>query len=270
MRFFTGLFKPKKPVPGTDFAGIVESVGKDISLFKAGDRIFGFDDGGISSKAEYLTISEDRAIGIIPSNVSYTEAAASMEGAHYAYNFINKVKIEQGQRILVNGASGAIGSAMVQLLKYMGINVTAVCDTDRMDMVKSLGADRVMDYTKMDFTKTGEHYHYVFDAAGKSSFGKCKALLEKGGAYISSELGEYSQNPFLALLTPMTGDKTVKFPFPSNIKRSLILVKKLLEEGKFKPVIDRTYPLEKIAEAYQYVEKGNKTGNVLIVTDGQV
>lgn len=269
MRFFTGLLQPEKPVPGTDFAGIVESVGKDVSLYKAGDRVFGFDDGGVNSKAEYMTLSEDKAIGIIPGQKSFEEAAACMEGAHYAYNFINKVKLEKGQRILVNGASGAIGSAMVQLLKYEGAVVTAVCDTRRIDMVNNLGADLVIDYSKVDFSKTGDKYHLIFDASGKSSFGICKPLLEKGGAYISSELGKHSQNPFLALLTPLTGDKTVKFPLPTNIKRSLAWVKKLLEEEHFKPVIDRTYPLEKIAEAYQYVEKGDKTGNVLIVMQGQ-
>jgi NADPH:quinone reductase-like Zn-dependent oxidoreductase len=189
MRFFTGLLKPKKPILGTDFAGKIEAVGKDVTSLKVGDKVFGFNDSGLSSHAEYMTISEDKGITIIPSKTTYEEAAASMEGAHSAYNIINKVNLKTGQKVLVNGASGAIGSAAVQLLKYFGANVTAVCNTKNLELVKSIGADTAIDYTKENFTKSPEKYNYIFDTVGKSSFAKCKPLLEPGGVYISSELG---------------------------------------------------------------------------------
>jgi NADPH:quinone reductase-like Zn-dependent oxidoreductase len=264
MRFITGLFKPKNPILGTDFAGEIEAVGNQITKFKTGDKVFGFDDMGLGSHAQYMTISENNAIATIPENTSYAQAAASIEGAHYAYNFINKVEIKSGQKVMVNGATGAIGSAAVQLLKYLGAIVTAVCDGQNTELVKSIGADKVIDYTKMDFTKTNEKYHYVFDAVGKSSFLKCKPLLEAGGVYISSELGFMSQNLFLPLFTAIFGKKKVKFPFPNNRKRSVLLIKKLLQEGKFNSVIDKSYPMEKIAEAFRYAQSGQKIGNIII------
>jgi NADPH:quinone reductase-like Zn-dependent oxidoreductase len=264
MRFFTGMLKPKNPILGTDFAGEIEAAGNQVTKFKTGDKVFGFDDMGLGSHTQYMTISENNAIAIIPDNTTYSQAAASIEGAHYAYNFINKVEIKSGQKVLVNGATGAIGSAAVQLLKYFGAIVTAVCDGKDTGLVKSIGADKVIDYTKMDFTKTNEKYQYVFDAVGRSSFLKCKPLLEDGGVYISSELGFMSQNLYLPLFTAILGKKKVKFPFPTNRKRSVLLIKKLLQEGKFKAVIDRTYPMEKIAEAFRYVLSGQKIGNVII------
>jgi NADPH:quinone reductase-like Zn-dependent oxidoreductase len=264
MRFFTGLLRPKNPILGTDFAGQIEAIGKNVGSFKVGDRVFGFEDSGVSSHAAYMTLSEEKAIATLPDHISYEEAAASLEGAHYAYNFINKVDLQPGQRVLVNGATGAIGSAAVQLLKYYGAHVTAVCNTKNIELVKSIGADQAIDYTREDFTKIPATYQYVFDAVGKSTFAKCKPLLEPGGVYISSELGPMVQNPFLALITPMAGGKKVIFPIPSNCRRSVLLIKKLSEEGKFKVVIDRKYPLEAIAEAYWYVETGEKTGNVVI------
>ena len=267
MRFFTGLLKPNKPIAGTDFAGKIEAVGKDVTSLKVGDKVFGFNDSGLSSHAEYMTLSEDKAIATLPNNLTYEEAAASMEGAHYAYNMINKVNLKTGQKVLVNGATGAIGSAAVQLLKYYGANVAAVCNTKNMELVKSIGADVVIDYTKDDFTKSNETYHFVFDAVGKSSFAKCKPLLEPGGVYISSELGWMGQNLFLPLITPIIGNKKVIFPIPTNCRRSVLFIKKLIEEGKFKAVIDRKYSLEEIAEAYRYVEKGEKTGNVVITVE---
>ncbi|WPP51173.1 NAD(P)-dependent alcohol dehydrogenase [Catalinimonas niigatensis] len=264
MRFLTGLFRPSNPILGTDFAGKVEALGKDVLSFKVGDRVFGFDDSGISSHAQYMTFSEDNALATIPSSLSYEHAAASIEGAHYAYNFINKVDILPGQKVLVNGATGAIGSAAVQLLKYYGAQVTAVGNTKNISLMKSLGADQVMDYTKEDFTQTTEKYHYIFDSVGKSTFARCKPLLEIGGVYISSELGPYIQNPFLALITPFFGNQKVVFPIPTDKKKSVLLIKKLSEEGKFKAVIDKKYPLEDIADAFRYVETGQKTGNVVI------
>ena len=269
-RFYTGMFKPKKTIPGTEFAGKIEEIGKNVKSLKVGDKVFGFDDQGSGSHAQYMTISEDKAI-TIPKNITYEQAAASTEGAHYAYNFIKKVNIKSGQNVLVNGATGAIGSAAVQLLKYFDVNVTAVCDTKNIDLVKSLGANKVIDYTKEDFTKDEEKYNFVFDAVGKSSFAKCKPLLQSGGIYISSDLGYMAQNVFLPLITPiikpMIGNKKTVFPIPTDIRGSILLFKKLIEKGKFKAVIDRKYPFEQIIEAYKYVEKGQKKGNVVITVE---
>ncbi len=270
-RFFTGLFKPKKQIPGTEFAGKIEEIGNKITSFKIGDKVFGFDDQGSGPHAQYMTISEDKAITTIPKNITYEQAAASTEGAHYAYNFIKKSNLKSGQKVLVNGATGAIGSAAVQLLKYFNADVTAVCNTKNIELVKSLGASKVIDYTKEDFTKDEEKYNFVLDAVGKSSFAKCKPLLQSGGIYISSDLGYMAQNVFLPLITPiikpMIGNKKTVFPIPTDIRGSILLIKKLIEQGKFKAVIDRKYPLEQIIETYTYVEKGQKTGNVVITVE---
>ena len=270
-RLLTGLFKPKKQIPGTEFAGIIEGIGENVKSFKVGDKVFGFDDTGSGSQAQYLTISEDKGLTTMPENITYEQAAASTEGAHYAYNFIKKVNLKSGQKVLVNGATGAIGSAAVQLLKYFGVNVSAVCNTENIELVESLGADKVIDYTKEDFTKDEEKYDFVFDAVGKSSFAKCKPLLKPGGVYISSDLGYMAQNVFLPLITPiikpMIGNKKTVSPFPTDTRRSVLLIKKLIEQGKFKAVIDRKYPLEQIVEAYKYVEKGHKIGNVVITVE---
>ncbi len=271
MRFSLGLFKPKKQVLGTEFAGVIEELGKDVTAFQIGDRVFGFDDSGVY--AEYMSISSDKALTIIPEIFTFKQAAATIEGMHYAYNFINKVDLKKGNKVLVNGASGGIGTAAVQLLKYYEADITAVCNTKNIELVKSLGASRVIDYTKDDFTKDEDRYIFVFDTVGKSTFSKCKNILKPGGVYISSELGYMVQNLFYALITALFGSipgqskKKVKFPYPPNIMRSILLVKKLIEEGKFKSVIDRTYPLEQIAKAFRYVEKGEKTGNVVITLE---
>ncbi len=264
MRLVTGLIAPKKQIPGTDFSGEIEAIGKAVISFKVGDNVFGFDDEGLCSHAQYLVLAEDQGLTIIPENCSYEQAAASIEGAHYAYNFINKVKIENGPKILVNGATGAIGSAAVQLLKVFEVDVTAVCNSKNLELVKSLGADRVINYEEEDFTQQNQKYDYVFDTVGKSSFVKCKPLLNSGGVYISSELGWMYQNLFLVLVTRILGNKKVIFPVPTDIKGSVLLIKRLIVEGKFKAVIDRRYPLEEIADAYRYVETGQKTGNVVI------
>lgn len=270
MRIITGLFKPKKQIPGSEFAGEVEAVGKNVLSFKAGDRVFGFDDEGAMSQAQYLTITEDK-LAIIPENISYEQAAASSEGAHYAHNFINKVDLQKGQSVLVNGATGAIGSAAVQLLKYYDVSVTAVCAAKNVELVKSLGADKVIDYTTQDFTQDEQQYHYVFDTVGKSSFFKCWKLLRPGGVYISSDLGFLAQNMYLPFITPfiksILGGKKTAFPYPSNIKRTLLLIRKLIEKGKFTAVIDRKYTLEHVIDAYKYVKKGHKTGNVVITVE---
>ena len=267
IRFFTGLFRPGTKSTGTDFAGDVEATGKDVSKFKVGDRVWGFKDSGIGSHAQYTTISEDGNVISIPNGISYERAAASAEGAHYAYSFIKRSRIKAGQKVLVYGATGAIGSAAVQLLKYFGVYVTAVANTRNLDLVRSLGADKVVDYMTSDFTNDEEKYHYVFDAVGKSSFGKCKSLLQKRGVYLSSDLGPGNENIYLPLFTRWR-NKRVVFPFPISIKTSLIFLNELLEAKKFNPLIDRRYPLEKIVEAFTYVNSGQKTGNVLLTFDG--
>ncbi|MDY7395133.1 NAD(P)-dependent alcohol dehydrogenase [Aureibaculum sp. 2210JD6-5] len=264
IRFFTGLFKPSSQIPGTDFAGKIESVGKKVTSFKIGDNVWGFNDEGLSSQAEYLTIREDKAVTLIPKGVSYDAMVSCGEGAHYAYNFINKVNLTKDTKVLVNGATGAIGSSAVQLLKYYGVYVTAVGNTKNIDLIKSLGADKVFDYQKEDFTKDDEKYHFIFDAVGKSNFRECKHLLLPKGVYISSELGPNAENIYLPLTTKLFGNKRVIFPIPKNCKRSVLLLTKLIKEDKFKPVIDKKYSIDQIKEAYTYVESGEKTGNVVI------
>ncbi len=266
-RLLTGMFKPKKQIPGTEFAGKIEEIGENVESLKVGDRVFGFDDGGSGPHAEYMTIAEDKALTTIPKNITYEQAAVSTEGAHYAYNVIKKINLKSGQKVLVNGATGGIGSAAVQFLKYFGANVTATCNTKNIELVKSLGAEKVIDYTKEDFTKDNQKYNFVFDAVDKSSFFKCKRLLQPGGVYISSDLGYMAQNIFLVLITPIIGNQKVIFPLPTDCRGSVLLIKKLIEEGKFKAVIDRKYPLEQIVEAYKYVEKGQKIGNVVITVE---
>lgn len=264
MRFVMGLLKPKKSITGTDFAGKIEAVGKKVTAFNVGENVFGFDDEGLGSHAQYMTLAQDNALAVIPENITYAQAAASIEGAHYAYNFINKVALQKGQKVLINGATGAIGSAAVQLLKYFEANVTAVCHGKNSELVKSIGADKVIDYTREDFTKADKTYDFVFDTVGKSSFKKCNSLLKPGGAYISSELGPMAVNLFLSLVTLFWGNKKVRFPVPLNRNASVRIIKDLVEQEKFKPVIDRHYSLEEIVEAYRYVETGQKIGNVVI------
>ncbi len=264
-RFFSGLFRPKLNTLGCEFAGQIEAVGKAVTLFSVGDRVFGFNDSTFGGHAEYLTLAEDAAITTIPDGLPYDEAAPITEGAHYALGNIRAARVTTGQNVLVYGATGAIGSAAVQLLKQVGAQVTAVCATRHVDLVRSLGADRVIDYTKEDFTKTGQIFDFVFDAVGKSSFGQCKPLLTEKGIYISTELGKNAENIFLALSTPLWGGKKVLFPLPSISTDDVVFLKKLVSTGQFKPVIDRRYPLEQIVEAYRYVETGQKTGNVVLM-----
>ena len=200
----------------------------------------------------------------MPDNLNFGEAAALTEGAHYALVDIRAAKIERGQNVLVYGATGAIGSAAVQLLKHFGTTVTAVCNTKNVALVKSLGADVVIDYQTQDFTKTETKFHFIFDAVGKSSFGQCKPLLTEKGIYISTELGKNGENIFFALTTPIWGGKKLLFPIPSITKQDVIFLKELVQKGEYKPVIDRHYKLDQIVDAYKYVESGQKTGNVII------
>lgn len=263
-RFWSGLFRPKYQTLGSEFAGVIEQMGKSVTSFKIGDKVFGFNDTKFGGHAEYLTIAETDAVTTMPKNTSFDEAAPIYEGAHYALCNIRASKIERGQNALVYGATGAIGSAAVQLLKHFGVIVTAVCNTKNVELVKSLGADYVIDYQTQDFTKTETKFEFIFDAVGKSSFGQCKPLLTKKGVYVSTELGKNAENVFLALSTPIWGGKKVLFPIPTSNKEDIVFLRNLVESGEFKPVIDRKYTLDQIVEAYKYVESGQKTGNVVL------
>jgi NADPH:quinone reductase-like Zn-dependent oxidoreductase len=267
LRFFTGLRKPSSRIPGTDFAGEVTAVGANVSRFTIGDRVWGFYDEGLASQAQYMTIEEDAPVTLIPDGITYDEAAASIEGAHYAINFINKVDIKPGNRVLINGASGAIGSAMFQLVQQKNAVITAVVNSQNVDRFGEMGANRVIDFEQQDFTQNAEHYKFIFDAVGKSTFGACKHMLTPDGVYISSELGPRLQNTYLPLITKFRGGKKVLFPFPSDIPKSLEIMSEALQQDFFTPVIDRTYPMDQIREAYEYVLSGQKTGNVLIHYD---
>ncbi|MGE0930133.1 NAD(P)-dependent alcohol dehydrogenase [Peijinzhouia sedimentorum] len=263
-RFWSGLFRPKQQTLGCEFAGIIEAIGADVQNFNIGDKVFGFNDVHFGGHAEYMTIVENDAITTLPNNIDFYEAAAITEGAHYALNYIKALNIQPNQEVLVYGATGAIGSAAVQLLKYYKAHVTAVCNTKNVELVKSLGADIVIDYQTQDFTKTSTKFPFIFDAVGKSSFGQCKPLLTDKGIYVSTELGKNAENIFYALITPIFGGKRVLFPLPSISKEDVNFLKSLVEQGKFRPVIDRSYRLDEIVEAYKYVESGQKTGNVVL------
>jgi NADPH:quinone reductase-like Zn-dependent oxidoreductase len=262
MRIFTGLFKPKKNTIGSDFAGQVEAIGAAVTNFKVGDKVMGF--GGIfgaDSIAVYMTFPENKGIVLMPANFSYEQAAACVEGTFYAVCGIVQIKPTAGQKALVYGATGAIGSADVQFLKYFGVYVTAVCGGEHIELVRSLGADKIIDYKTQDFTKDEERYDYVIDAVGKTSFVRCKRLLKKKGKFLPADGFE---NIFLVPLTKLFGGKRVLFNAPGDIKGNLNFIKELCEKGSFKPVIDRIYPLEKIAEAFTYVGTRQKIGNVII------
>ncbi len=263
-RFFSGLFKPKYGILGNEFAGIIEAVGKDVKLFKAGDRVFGYNDTKFGAHAEFMTIAESDAISTIPDDVTFEQAAPISEGAHYALCNIRAAKVTGEHDVLIYGATGAIGSAAVQLVKNLDAKVTAVCNTQNVEVVRSLGADQVIDYMTQDFTKTDQKFDFIFDAVGKSSFAQCKPLLKKHGIYISTELEKNSENIFLALLTPLFNGRKVMFPLPTIKKEDVNFLKYLVESGKYKPLVDRSYHLDNIVEAYKYVETRQKVGNVVI------
>lgn len=262
MRLVLGLMKPRKIILGTDFAGEIVSIGKNVSSFEVGDRVFGFIDTGAESHAEYLTTTEKNLFPI-PEKIDYKHAAASLEGANYAYAFIHRVNIHQGQDILINGATGGIGSALLQFARQFDIKITATCNTENIKLLKSLGADKIYDYTKEDFTDYNDTYDFIFDAVGKSTFGKCKPLLKENGVYMSSDLGPFAQNIFLPLWTSISNKKVI-FPLPYSKQKTIPYISQLLESGKYTPVIDREYLLEDVSKAYEYVITGQKTGNVLI------
>lgn len=262
-RFFIGLTKPKRIVLGTDFAGEIIAVGAHVTNFKVGQHVFGFNDEGASTQAEYMVFDANGALAEIPEGITYPQAAASAEATHYAINFINKVKLNPQHRVFVNGGTGAIGSAAIQFLKYQGIYVVATAPTNLVQTVKNLGADEVIDYQTEDFTKLNQTFDFVFDAVGKSRFKACKPIMKSKSAYLSSELGPKAENIFLPIFTLFSG-KRVIFPVPTQGKKSILFTQKLLAERKFNPLIDCAFTPTQATEAYSYVDAGKKVGNVIL------
>lgn len=263
-RFWSGLLRPKQQILGCEFAGQVEAVGKEVKVVKVGEKVFGFNDKKWGGHGQYITLEENDPFTTIPEGLTYEEAAPITEGAHYALGHIRAAKVARRQSVLVYGATGAIGSAAVQLLKHFGAHVTAVCSTNHVALVESLGADVVIDYTQEDYAQAGRRYDVVLDAVGKTSFGHCKPVLAEKGIYISTELGKNWENVYLPLLTLLGKGKKVLFPIPTISKADVEFLKQLVERKEFKPVEDRRYTLEQIVDAYRYVETGQKVGNVII------
>ena len=260
-RVFTGLRRPKRRTPGMELAGVVEAVGAAVGELEVGDEVFGVRGG---ANAEYVCVREAGALAHKPAGMSFEEAAAVCDGAIIALACLRKGKLRKGQSILVYGASGSIGTAAVQLAKYLEADVTAVCDTKNVELVKSLGADEVVDYLHEDFTKNGKTYDVVFDAVGKHSFRRCRGSLKPGGIFVETDLGFMWHVPLLALLTRLIGRKGVTLPIPKYTKENVLLLKEVIEAGKYRAVIDRTYSLDDVVEATRYVETGQKTGNVVL------
>lgn len=264
IRFFSGLRRPNVAILGTEFAGDVEATGADVTSYESGDRVCGYCEGTFGAHAEYMTIQAGRLIAKIPRDSTFEEAAPSTEGSHYALGMLRSAKIGSGHDVLIYGATGAIGSAAVQIAKSLGANVTAVCGTEHVALVAGLEADRVIDYQTTDFTKDTQKYDLVLDAVGKSSFRRCRRLLKRRGIYISSDVGVFWQGPILALITPLFRGRKLIFVVPRRDPEEIRYLKELIESGEFKPVVDRRYPLDQIVEAYRYVEAGQKIGNVVI------
>lgn len=265
IRVFTGLRRPKQRIMGMELAGEIEAVGAAVTEFEVGDRVFGLRSG---ANAEYVCVREQGAIAHMPDGTSFGEAAAISDGAIIALAALTRADLHEGRSIVVYGASGAIGTAAVQIAKHFGAHVTAVCDTKRVELVRSLGADEVVDYVQEDFTKNGKTYDVIFDAVGKHSFRRCRRSLNDGGLYLETDLGFMWHVPPLIVLTRWIGKKRVVLPTPKYVKENVRLVKELFEAGEFRPVIDRTYPLEDVVQATRYVETGQKTGNVVLTVNG--
>ncbi len=264
-RVFTGLRRPKRRIPGLELAGVVEAVGAAVTEFEVGDEVFGVRGG---ANAEYVCVREGGVLAHKPGGMTYEEAAAVCDGALLARTCLRPADLRKGRSIVIYGASGSIGTAAVQLAKHFEADVTAVCNTKNVELVRSLGADVVIDYLQEDFTKNGKTYDVVFDAVGKHSFRRCRHSLKPGGIYITTDLGFMWHVPILALLTRWIGDKRATLGIGKYRKEDVLLLKELIETGKYRAVIDRTYPLEDVVEATRYVETGQKTGNVVLTVNG--
>ena len=260
-RVFTGLRRPKQPVVGMELAGVVEEVGSKVTEFAVGDEVFGLRSG---ANAEYVVVREAGALAHKPPSLTFEEAAALGDGASIVRACLAKAGLGPEKRIVVYGATGAIGTAGVQLAKATGAHVTAVANTTNVGLVRSLGANVVLDYEREDFTKNGEAYDAIFDAVGKHSFRRSRRSLKPGGVFISTDLGVGWHVPLLILVTRFVGSKRVLLPIPKYTKEDVLHVKELVEAGRYRPVIDRVYPLEDVVEATRYVETGQKTGNVVL------
>ena len=264
IRFFSGLRRLKANILGTEFAGEIETVGANVTSYEVGGRVCSYCEGTFGTHAEYMTIQAERLIARIPTDSTFEDAAPSTEGSHCALGMLRSAQIGSGDDVLVYGATGAIGSAAVQIAKSLGANVTAVCGTAHVALVESLGADRTIDHQTTDFTQDEQSYDLVLDAVGKSSFRRCRRLLKPRGIYISSDVGLFWHGPILALITPLFRDRKLIFVVPRRDPEGIGYLKRLIESGEFRPVIDRRYPLDQIVEAYRYVETGQKIGNVVI------
>ncbi len=267
VRFFSGLFGPKYSSLGCEFSGVVDSVGSKVDDYKKGDKVFGFDDKYFGGYAEYKLIDAKKAVYKIPPGVSTLNAGVASEGAHYALFYIYKIKDIKNAKVFVNGATGAIGSAAVQILKERGAYVHASSTTEQVEMVKKLGADEVIDWQTEDLSTLGQQFDVFFDAVGKSRYKIARKLLKPGGLYMSSELGPYGQNPLLSIINPIQRiitKRNIKFPVPATRKKEIIEIARLLESHKFTPVIDKEFHLKDVSRALEYVETGNKVGNVVI------
>ena len=261
VRIFTGLLRPKRRIPGLELAGVVEEVGAAVTEFEVGDEVFGVRGG---ANAEYVCVREGGVLAHKPGGMTYEEAAAVCDGALLARTCLRPADLRKGRSIVIYGASGSIGTAAVQLAKHFEADVTAVCNTKNVELVRSLGADVVIDYLQEDFTKNGKTYDVVFDAVGKHSFRRCRHSLRPGGIYITTDLGFMWHVPLLAVLTRWIGDKRATLGIGRYRKEDVLLLKELIDAGEYRAVIDRTYPLEDVVEATKYVETGQKTGNVVL------
>ena len=260
-RFFTGLHRPKRKILGLEFAGEVDAVGAAVTEFGVGDRVFGVAAG---AHAEFVCVRESGALAQMPAGTTFEEAAAVCDGASLALACLRKAGDLRGRSVLVYGASGSVGTAGVQLAKHFGADVTAVCDTKHVALVRSLGADAVIDYLHEDFTRNGETYDVIFDAVGKESFRRSRHSLKPDGTFVDTDPGFLWQVPVLALLTRWIGDKRVALGITRYAKQDVVLIKELIEAGTYRAVIDRRYPLDAIVQAHNYVETGQKTGNVVL------
>jgi NADPH:quinone reductase-like Zn-dependent oxidoreductase len=265
-RLISGLRRPRQRILGTEVAGEVAAVGTGVSEFAVGDHVFGTSGFRFGAHAEFICMRESARIAHKPADMTFAEAAAICDGGLNALWCLRLAALKERQRILVYGASGAIGTAAVQLARYFGADVTAVCSTKHLELTRSLGADRVVDYTREDFTKNGQTYDVIFDAVGKNSFVRCRGSLDRGGSYLATD---GLRNLVLALWTSRVGDKKVLFSIPPRYtKQDVLFLKELIEAGKYRAVVDRSYPLAEVIDATRYVETEHKTGNVVLTIDG--